>query len=160
MVFIKSRKKDDLGVGSLYCDGLVYTDNLDKANVLNHHFSPVYTTEFEDTSYLPSLTEHNIQAIESITTNIAGVADFFSNIKPFKASGPDNIPAFLLNEIAFQIEPLLATSCKICASFNARSCKSCKENACKTCILLARPFTVYICMCVYIYGKIAKIPLE
>ena len=103
MVFIKSRKKDNHGVGSLYCDGLVYTDSLDKANVLNYHFSPVYTTKFEDTSYLPSLNEHNIRAIEPITTNIAGVADFLSNIKPFKASGPDNIPAFLLKRLPFKL---------------------------------------------------------
>ena len=29
--YIKNRKKDNLGVGSLYCDGLVYTDSLDKS---------------------------------------------------------------------------------------------------------------------------------
>ena len=37
--YIKSRKKDNIGVGSLRCDGLVYTDSLGKANVLNQHFS-------------------------------------------------------------------------------------------------------------------------
>ena len=43
--YIKSRKKDNVGIGSLHCDGVVYTDNLDKANVLNRHFSSVFTTE-------------------------------------------------------------------------------------------------------------------
>ena len=104
--YIKSKKKDNLGVGSLYCDGQVYTDNLGKANILNRHFSSVYTTE--DISHLPSLNEHSIPAIEPITINTAGVADLLSNIQPFKASGPDNIPAFLLKEIAFQIAPPLA----------------------------------------------------
>ena len=33
--------------------------------------------------------------MESITINPAGVADLLSNIKPFKALGPDGIPAFL-----------------------------------------------------------------
>ena len=72
-------------------------DSMDKANVLNRHFLSIYTTE--DTSYLPSLNQHNIPAIEPIIINIAGVAEVPSNIKPFKASGPDNIPAFLLKEM-------------------------------------------------------------
>ena len=104
--YIKSRKKDNIGVGSLRCDGLIYTDSLDKANVLNQHFSSVFTTE--DTSYLSSLNEYNIPAIESITINPAGVADLLSNIKPFKPSGPDDIPTFLLKEIAIQNAPSLA----------------------------------------------------
>ena len=86
--YIKSRKKDNIGVGSLHCDGLIYTDSLDKANVLNRHFSSVFTTE--DTSHLPPLNEHNIPAIcmEPLTINPAGVADLLSKIKPFKTSGP------------------------------------------------------------------------
>ena len=38
----------------------------------------------------------------------AGVANLLSNIKPFKAMGPDNIPTYLLKEIALQISPSLA----------------------------------------------------
>ena len=52
--YIKSRKKDNIGVGSLHYDDLVYADSLNKANVLNQHFFSIFTTE--DTSYLPSLT--------------------------------------------------------------------------------------------------------
>ena len=36
--YIKSRRKDNVRIGSLHCDGLVYTDSMDKANVLNRHF--------------------------------------------------------------------------------------------------------------------------
>ena len=53
---------------------------------------------------------YSIPAIEPITINTAGVADFLSNIQPLKASGPDNIPAFLLKEIAFQIAPPSSSS--------------------------------------------------
>ena len=52
----------------------------------------------------------NIPAVEPIIINRfnpAGVADLLSNSKPFKASGPDDIPAFLLKEITFQIAPSL-----------------------------------------------------
>ena len=68
-------------------------------------FSSVYTSE--DTSHLPSLNKYSISHIQPITISTAGVTDLLSNIQPFKASGPDNIPAFLL-EIAFQIAPPLA----------------------------------------------------
>ena len=90
--YIKSRKKDNIGIGSLHCDGLAYTDSLDKANAYNQHFSSVFTTE--DTSYLQSLNEYNIPAMESITINPVDVANLLSNIKPIKALSPDDIPAF------------------------------------------------------------------
>ena len=57
VLYIESKKKDNLGVGSLYCDGLVYTDSLDKANVLNHHFY-LSTPLKICISHLPSLNEH------------------------------------------------------------------------------------------------------
>ena len=69
--YIKSKKKDNLGFVSLYCDGRVYTG---KASILNRHFSSVYTTE--DTSHLSN--EHSIPVIEPITINTAGVADLLS----------------------------------------------------------------------------------
>ena len=102
---IKSRKKDNVGIGSLRCDGVVYIDNLDKANVLNRHFSSVFTTE--DTSYVPTVNEYNITVMDPIKISPTGVAELLSNIKPFKASGPDNIPAYLLKELASQIAPSL-----------------------------------------------------
>ena len=43
--------------------------------------------------------------MHSITISSAGVPNLLSNIKPFKASGPDDIPAYLLKEIAYQIAP-------------------------------------------------------
>ena len=104
--YIKSRRKDNIGVGTLYCDGLVYTDNQDKANVLNRYFSSVFT--IEDTTHLPAITEHNIPVMSPIIISPAGVANLLSNIKPFKAMGPDNIPAYLLKEIDLQISSFLA----------------------------------------------------
>ena len=43
-----------------------------------------------------------------IAISSAGVTNLISNIKPFKASGPDDILAYLLKEITYQIAPLLA----------------------------------------------------
>ena len=46
--------------------------------------------------------------MHSITISFAGVAKLLSDIKPFKAPGPDDIPTYLLKEIDFQIAPSLA----------------------------------------------------
>ena len=102
----KVERRNNIGVGSLHCDGLVYTDSLDKANVSNQFFSCVFMTEY--ISYLPLFNECNIPAMESITINPAGVADLLLNVKPFMGLSPDDIPAFLLKEITFQIVPSLA----------------------------------------------------
>ena len=56
------------------------------------------------------VSEHirsNIAVMDPIKISPTGVAELLSNIKPFKASGPDNIPAYLLKELASQIAPSL-----------------------------------------------------
>ena len=76
-------------------------DSLDRANVLNHHFSSVFTTE-EDASFLLTVHDHDIPTMYLITISSMGVA---SLLKPFRATGPDDIPAYLLNKVATQIRP-------------------------------------------------------
>ena len=68
-----------------------YTDSQDKSNLLNRHFSSVFTSE--DT-YLPTISEKEIPVIQPIAISVAGVINLLSNIKPFKATGPDKIPAY------------------------------------------------------------------
>ena len=45
--------------------------------------------------------------MQPISINPAGVASLLSGLKPFKATGPDEIPAYLLKEIANQLAPSL-----------------------------------------------------
>ena len=42
-----------------------------------------------------------------ITVHINGVTKLLSDIKPYKLSGPDGIPAFLLKEVALPLAPPL-----------------------------------------------------
>ena len=44
--------------------------------------------------------------ISPINVSVEGVASLLTNLKPHKAPGPDNIPAFLLKETANEIVPL------------------------------------------------------
>ena len=51
--------------------------------------------------------------MQSISINPAGVASLLSGLKPFKATGPDDIPAYLLKEIANQLAPSLTLVFKV-----------------------------------------------
>ena len=107
VLYQKSRRKDNIGVGSLHCDGLVYTDSLDKANVLNRHFPqssilkiPHIYQQFMNITSQPCTQLQLVLQVSQSCFQILNHA--------FKASGPDDIPAYLLKEIAFQIAPSLA----------------------------------------------------
>ena len=95
---LKSKKKDQTGVASIRYNDQVYIDDQDKANILNQYFSSVFTVE--DASQTPVDTEDEVSEMQSISINPAGVA-------PFKATGPDDIPAYLLKKIANQLAPSL-----------------------------------------------------
>jgi len=45
--------------------------------------------------------------MQLITINSAGVASLLLGLKPFKATGPDDIPVYLLKETANQPAPSL-----------------------------------------------------
>ena len=53
--FIKSKKQDNSGVAPLPAkDGIIYSDNNNKAEILNNQFKSTYT--LEDTTSLPNLS--------------------------------------------------------------------------------------------------------
>lgn len=45
--------------------------------------------------------------ISPVNVTVEGVASLLTNLKPHKAPGPDNIPAFFLKETANEIAPIL-----------------------------------------------------
>ena len=103
--YIQGKKKDQTGVASIRYNNQVYTDDQDKANILNQYFSSVFTVE--DTLQTPVDTEDEVPEMQPISIHPTGVASLLSGLKPFKATGPDDIPAYLLKEIANQLAPSL-----------------------------------------------------
>ena len=69
---IKSLRTDYCGVDTLQKDGVVYSDNQDKANVLNHYFSTVFTNR-NDSSDLPNMGPSPYLNISEIEITTAGV---------------------------------------------------------------------------------------
>ena len=50
---------------------------------------------------------NEVPRMQPISINPAGVASLLSGLRPFKAAGPDDIPAYLLKETAYQLAPSL-----------------------------------------------------
>ena len=105
--FIKSCKNDSPGVASLKSQGLLHSDSATKAELLNAQFKSVFTKE--DLASSPKLDGHKYPSIENIIIAVDGVEKLFKNIKPHKASGPDNIPCRLLKELAPELAPCLTS---------------------------------------------------
>jgi len=103
--YIKSKKKYQTGVAPIRYNDQVYTNDQDKANILNQYFSSVFT--FEDTSWVPIDIREEGSEMRSISINPTSVASLLSGLRPFKATGTDDIPAYLLKETANQLAPSL-----------------------------------------------------
>ena len=102
---MKSLRVDRCGVSVLIKDGIKHTINRAKANVLNCHFSSVFTHDEETT--LPDMDPSPYPSLPDIDINIAGVTNLLKEVDPYKATGPDCIPAKLLKEMAEELSPSL-----------------------------------------------------
>ena len=104
--YVKSLKKDSRTVGPLRnSEGILQSDAATQATLLNNQFVSVFTDE--DTTDMPDLTNAPFPDMDTIVIHENGVAKMLRNIKPHKATSPDEIPARLLKEAADQLAPIL-----------------------------------------------------
>jgi ribonuclease P/MRP protein subunit RPP40 len=108
--YVKSKQRTRERVGPLKKDGLIVTDNKEAANILNEHFTSVFTRE--DVSCLPKpkiffngLVEEELSNIE-ITADMVGKK--LDKLKTDKSPGPDGMHPKLLYEIRDIIKKPLA----------------------------------------------------
>ena len=104
--FVKSLKKDALGINSLRENGILKTDTLDKANICNRQFESAFTRE-SDTA-IPSKGTSPFTPTGEITVDPKGVLKLLNNLNIHKASGPDCLCARVLKECSSEISPMLA----------------------------------------------------
>jgi len=104
--YIKSNRKDNTGVAPLQNEnGILFTDSSSKANILNDQFSNVFNKN-EDKSSIPNKGPSLHPNMSNITITENGVKKLLNNLNPHKATGPDDVPARLLKEIAEEIAPV------------------------------------------------------
>jgi hypothetical protein len=103
--FLKTKKQEVFGVSNLKTtDGGLASLPVHKANALNEQFCSVFTKE--NLSDVPSSKSCDIPDISDITVTVPGVKKLLDDIKPHKASGPDEIPGRVLRECAASIAPV------------------------------------------------------
>jgi hypothetical protein len=91
--YFKSRKQESSGITSLKNkDGYLHSDTVSKADILNKQFHSVYTKE--DYANMPDKGPSPYPSMMKIKVNNQGVVTLLRGLRPFKATGPDEIPAF------------------------------------------------------------------
>ena len=104
---VKGLRTDCVGISALKNSqsGQLTTDAVGKANALNEQFQSVFTQE---TPLTPEhVTPQEYPSIPDLTFTVAGVEKLLQNLKPEKASGPDNLSPRVLQKLSSTIAPAL-----------------------------------------------------
>ena len=105
--YVKSKGQEFTGVAPLKNqDGFLQSDTKARANILNEQFKSVFTRE--DLSNIPDTGESDITAMQNIKIDLKGVHKLLKNLKVHKATGLDEIPAYILKTAADELAPALA----------------------------------------------------
>ena len=102
--YIKSLKVDNIGIPTLNNNNKLESDSRLKAEILNSQFKSVLTHE---NVHLPQEPSTNIPPMPDIIITTEGVARLLHGLNPNKATGPDDIPARILQLATNELAPAL-----------------------------------------------------
>ena len=77
-----------------------------KAEILNDQFSSVYTNE-DSPPTQRLIGPSSYSDMPPISVHVNGVAKMLNALNPHKATGPDQVPARILKETAYNIAPAM-----------------------------------------------------
>ena len=104
--YMKSQKKENIGIAPLQTEtGGVTNDSKEKAEILNKQFKDVFTKEKSEE--LPTMDGPAYPNIRDIKIENKGVEKMLKSLKVNKAPGPDELPAYILKELAEELAPVL-----------------------------------------------------
>ena len=98
------RRCDNSCVTPLMKNDVLHNESRVKANLLTDQFVSVFTRE--ESSNLPDLGDGLHLDVPTFEVSKTGVKKLLSNIKLHTASGPGNIPVYLLKEGAVELTPV------------------------------------------------------
>ena len=87
--YMKSKRKDNVGISSLNSGNTEVTDNKAKAEILSNQFKTVFTDEDVDT--IPDMDSNGVSDIDPLVFQTKGVVSLLKNINTKEARGPDGI---------------------------------------------------------------------
>ena len=89
--YIRSQRKDQIGIPILKDGEDEITDSKMKAELLSKQYETVFTEE--DTSKrLPYATQHPVERIEDLHISVVGVQNLLTSLNHRKTNGPDQLP--------------------------------------------------------------------
>ncbi len=103
--FIKSQKRESLGVPTLRVNGKLHVTDEDKAAALNQQYCSVFSQS--DNSVVPDLGPSPYPDIGDLEIGQSGVTKQLKAVKTAKASGPDEVPARMLHDYAEELSAML-----------------------------------------------------
>ena len=103
--YVKSLKRDSMGIASLVSENQVVTTAKEKAETLSSQYSSVFTKEYADS--IPSKGPSPFPVMPEIRVTLAGVEKLFASLNPRKAAGANQVPTRILKEHAATIAPVL-----------------------------------------------------
>ncbi len=98
--FVKHKRKDSCNIAPMRRGGVLISDSLGKASIINNQYSSVFTPISDDTPDKPAL---DIPPLQNITISPEGVKKLLLSLKPTKAAGPDHISPRVLKELAEEL---------------------------------------------------------
>ena len=124
---LKNSKQDSKGIAQLKKDGKLYSDTVDKTNILNNQFQSVFTPTsplklsqlaymtVQDLSDRGAIYPSKVQCqilnstpkMESISVSLNGIVKLLKDLNPHKAAGPDQIKPLVLQRLRDVIAPIL-----------------------------------------------------
>jgi len=103
--YLKSMKRESKGITALKQNGRLFSNDSDKAELLNNQFYSVFNQD--DTSSFPDLGPSPHPPMADIVFSSAGIEKLLKDLNPRKAPGPDGIGSRYLKEFADIIAPCL-----------------------------------------------------
>ena len=103
--FVKDKKCDSSGMAPLKKDGTTHNDATTKSEILNCQYLSAFNTE--DTRSFLDLGASYYPDAPEISVHPNGVRKLQRNLKPHKATGPDDILLRLLKKMAEPLTPIL-----------------------------------------------------
>ena len=106
--YVKSQKQDNQGVSALRdkTTGQLHSDPAEKSRLLSEQFKSVFTRS-DPAAPVKTLPSINAPTIPKLSFNTTGVELLLHQLNPRKASGPDEIPARLLQTMSKELAPAL-----------------------------------------------------
>ena len=105
--FIKSKKRDQVGIPALLSGTKLVTTAKEKAEALSNQYESVFTQERMD--QIPDKGPSPFPSMNDIVINTAGVVKLLKQLNPRKAIGPDLVSTTMLRDYAEIIGPILAS---------------------------------------------------